>query len=192
MFDFTKILINLISKYTILNIFLVIFLSHFNNILASDLDNLFLKLKNSPDKTAAKQYENKIWEHWLTDGSNETSNLQMQRGVNLLQSGELQDALQIFKNLSKKEPFWAEPINKIATIKFLMGDYLGSVNDIQLTLQLEPRHFGAISGLVQINMFFKNYSEALKNLDYVILINPFINIQKIRPDILKLIKKSSI
>ena len=96
------------------------------------------------------------------------------------------------KNLSKKEPLWAEPINKIATIKFLMGDYLGSVNDIQLTLQLEPRHFGAISGLVQINMFFKNYSEALKNLDYVILINPFINIQKIRPDILKLIKKSSI
>ena len=192
MFDFTKILINLISKYTILNIFLVIFLSHFNNILASDLDNLFLKLKNSPDKTAAKQYENKIWEHWLTDGSNETSNLQMQRGVNLLQSGELQDALQIFKNLSKKEPLWAEPINKIATIKFLMGDYLGSVNDIKLTLQLEPRHFGAISGLVQINMFFKNYSEALKNLDYVILINPFISIQQIRPNIVKLIKKSSI
>ena len=192
MFDFKKILINLISKYTILNFFLVIFFSYFNNILASDLDNLFLKLKNSPDKTIAKQYENKIWNHWLTDGSNETSNLQMQRGVNLLQSGELQDALQIFKNLSKKEPFWAEPINKIATIKFLMGDYLGSVNDIQLTLQLEPRHFGAISGLVQINMFFKNYSEALKNLDYVILINPFINIQQIRPDILKLIKKSSI
>ena len=192
MFEYTRILINLISKYTILNIFLVIFFSYFNNILASDLDNLFLKLKNSPDKTIAKQYENKIWKHWLTDGSNEISNLQMQRGVNLLQSGELQDALQIFKNLSKKEPFWAEPINKIATIKFLMGDYLGSVNDIQLTLQLEPRHFGAISGLVQINMFFKNYSEALKNLDYVILINPFINIQQIRPDILKLIKKSTI
>lgn len=192
MLEYTKIFINLISKYTILNIFLVIFFSYFNNILASDLDNLFLKLKNSPDKTIAKQYENKIWKYWLTDGSNETSNLQMQRGVNLLQSGELQDALQIFKNLSKKEPLWAEPINKIATIKFLMGDYLGSVNDIQLTLQLEPRHFGAISGLVQINMFFKNYSEALKNLDYVILINPFINIQQIRPDILKLIKKSSI
>ena len=192
MFEYTKKFINLISKYTILNIFLVIFFSYFNNILASDLDNLFLKLKNSPDKTIAKQYENKIWKHWLTDGSNEKSNLQMQRGVNLLQSGELQDALQIFKNLSKKEPLWAEPINKIATIKFLMGDYLGSVNDIQLTLQLEPRHFGAISGLVQINMFFKNYSEALKNLDYVILINPFINIQQIRPDILKLIKKSSI
>ena len=192
MLEYTKIFINLISKYTILNIFLVIFFSYFNNILASDLDNLFLKLKNSPDKTIAKQYENKIWKHWLTDGSNETSNLQMQRGVNLLKSGELQDALQIFKNLSKKEPLWAEPINKIATIKFLMGDYLGSVNDIQLTLQLEPRHFGAISGLVQINMFFKNYSEALKNLDYVILINPFINIQQIRPDILKLIKKSSI
>ena len=43
----------------------------------------------------------------------------MQRGVNLLQSGELNNALKIFESLSKKEPLWAEPINKIATIKFL-------------------------------------------------------------------------
>ena len=116
----------------------------------------------------------------------------MQRGVNLLQSGELNNALKIFESLSKKEPRWAEPVNKIATIKFLMGDYLGSVNDIKLTLQLEPRHFGAISGLVQINIHLKNYNEALKNIDYVSKIHPFINIQQLRPHILKLIKKSSI
>ena len=171
---------------------LLIFLSSFNIASATELDNLFLKLKNAENKNSAIQYENKIWNYWLKDGSNKISNTQMQLGISLLQSGELDEALQIFRSLSKKEPLWAEPINKIATIKFLKGDYFGSVNDIQMTLKLEPRHFGAISGLVQINIFLKNYNEALMNLDYVKDIHPFINIQKLRPVILQLIKKSSI
>ena len=171
---------------------LLIFLSSFNIASATELDNLFLKFKNAENKNSAIQYENKIWNYWLKDDSNKISNTQMQLGISLLQSGELDEALQIFQSLSKKEPLWAEPINKIATIKFLKGDYFGSVNDIQMTLKLEPRHFGAISGLVQINMFLKNYNDALMNLDYVTDIYPFINIQKLRPVILKLIKKSSI
>ena len=192
MFKYTKRSINPISKYTLLNIFLLIFFSFFNNVTASELDNFFLKLKNASDKNIAKQLESKIWKHWLTDGSNRSSNLQMQRGINLLQSGKLNNALKLFENLSKKEPRWAEPINKIATIKFLMGDYMGSVNDIKLTLQIEPRHFGAISGLVQINMHLKNFNEALRNLDYVLKIHPYIGIKTLRPTILRLLKKSSI
>ena len=192
MIKYTKITINSISKYKLLNIFLLIFSLFINNVSASELDNLFFKLKNASDKNIAKHYENRIWNHWLLDGSKDTRNIQMQRGVNLLQSGELNNALKIFESLSKKEPRWAEPINKIATIKFLMGDYLGSVNDIKLTLQIEPRHFGAISGLVQINMHLQNFNEALRNLDYVLKIHPYIGIKTLRPTILRLLKKSSI
>ena len=46
----------------------------------------------------------------------------------------LDKALDLFVNLSKKQPHWAEPINKIATIKFIMGDYLSSVYYIKQTL----------------------------------------------------------
>ena len=186
-----KLTFKFIFKYSLPYI-LLLFFSTFNNISAAELDSLFFKLKNAENKSLAIQYENKIWNYWLKDGSNEKSNTQMQLGISLLQSGELDDAMEIFQSLSKEEPFWAEPINKIATIKFLKGDYFGSVDDIQLTLKLEPRHFGAISGLVQINMFLKNYNEALMNLDYVTEIHPFINIKNLRPVILKLIKKSSI
>ena len=139
-----------------------------------------------------QHYESRIWKHWLLDGSNETSNLQMQRGLNLLQSGELNNALKIFESLSKKEPRWAEPINKIATIKFLMGDYLGSVNDIKLTLLLEPRHFGAISGLIQIYIFEKKYEKALEHLEFVIEIHPYIGIKNLKQYLKKLVKKTFI
>ena len=109
-----------------------------------------------------------------------------------MMDNKLDAAYDKFTKVIELDPNWSEAWNKRATAYFMMGNFDLSMKDISQTLQLEPRHFGAISGLVQINMFFKNYSEALKNLDYVILINPFINIQQIRPDILKLIKKSSI
>ena len=176
----------------ILTIFIVIFFNISHNAYSSELDNLFLKLKQSTNLTLAMDYEGKIWNLWLNNGSTKSSNSQMQKGLELLENGKLDRALSLFKNLSKKDPIWAEPINKIATIKFLQGDYIGSINDIKSTLKLEPRHFGAISGLVQINIILKEYKQALKNLDYVLKIHPFIGIKKLKPYIQNLLKKSSI
>ena len=171
----------------IFTIFLIIFVNFSYTAYSSELDNLFLKLKQSSNPTLAMDYESKIWNLWLNNGSTENSNTQMQLGLELLQNSKFDQALSLFKNLSKKEPVWAEPINKIATIKFLQGDYLGSINDIKSTLKLEPRHFGALSGLVQINIIQKNYHEALKNLDYVLTIHPFVGIKYLRPVILNLL-----
>ena len=182
----------LFSINKILTIFIVIFVNFSHNAYSSELDNLFLKLKQSTNPTLAMDYEAKIWNLWLNNGSSKRSNSQMQRGLELLQNGKLDRALSLFKNLSKNDPIWAEPINKIATIKFLQGDYIGSINDIKSTLKLEPRHFGAISGLVQINIILKQYKQALKNLDYVLKIHPFIGIKKLKPYIQNLLNMSSI
>lgn len=176
----------------IFTILIFIFVNFSNNSYSSELDNLFFKLKQSTNPILAMDYEAKIWNLWLNNGSTKSSNSQMQKGLELLQNGNLDRALSLFKNLSKKEPIWAEPINKIATIKFLQGDYIGSINDIKTTLKLEPRHFGAIAGLVQINIILKEYKQALENLDYVLKIHPFIGIKKLKPYIQNLLKKSSI
>ncbi len=159
---------------------------------SSELDNLFLKLKLSDNAVLARNYESKIWKIWLNSGSSDASNNQMQIGLKLMENGQLVHAQKVFEEISIKDPNWAESYNKIATIKFLKGDYSGSINDIQKTLKLEPRHFGAISGLVQINIILKNYEQALKNLEYVLKIHPNIGVKKLRPYLKKLLKKSSI
>ena len=184
----------ILLKHYLINacLFVLIYLNLTFNALSSDLNKLFFSLKNAPDTVSAQTIENKIWKRWLSSGTDKVSNLQMKKGTVLLANGELDKALNLFIDLSKKQPYWAEPINKIATIKFLMGDYFSSVGYIKQTLLLEPRHFGAISGLTQINIALKRYNKALKNLDYVVSIHPFIAIKKLRPFIINMLKKSYI
>ena len=172
--------------------FIIIHISFSHKAYSSGLDNLFLKLKLSDNAVLARNYESKIWKIWLNSGASDASNNQMQIGLKLMENGQLVHAQKVFEEISIKDPNWAESYNKIATIKFLKGDYSGSINDIQKTLKLEPRHFGAISGLVQINIILKNYEQALKNLEYVLKIHPNIGIKKLRPYLKKLLKKSSI
>jgi len=172
--------------------FIIIPISFPHKAYSSELDNLFLKLKLSDNAVLARNYESKIWKIWLNSGSSDASNNQMQIGLKLMENGQLVHAQKVFEEISIKDPNWAESYNKIATIKFLKGDYFGSINDIQKTLKLEPRHFGAISGLVQINIILKNYEQALKNLEYVLKIHPNIGIKKLMPYLKKLLKKSSI
>lgn len=172
--------------------FIIIPISFPHKAYSSELDNLFLKLKLSDNAVLARNYEIKIWKIWLNSGSSDASNNQMQIGLKLMENGQLVHAQKVFEEISIIDPNWAESYNKIATVKFLKGDYSGSMNDIKKTLKLEPRHFGAISGLVQINIILKNYEQALKNLEYVLKIHPNIGIKKLRPYLKKLLKKSSI
>ena len=168
------------------NLFIILLFTIFSasNGLCSNLDGLFNDLKNSQNSEKAKEFENKIWDYWISDGSNEINNQKMKEGINLINQGRLKDALSLFIKLSKSEPNWAEPINKIATIRFLIGDYYGSISDIQLTLKLEPRHFGAISGLAQINFALGRYEDALENIRYVETIHPYIGIKELKSLIL--------
>ena len=129
--------------------------------ISDELNDLFLKLKNAENFSEATSIEKKIWNIWTTSGSDQKNNIEMNKGLILLNNGNLNNALKVFLNLCKVEPEWAEPFNKVATIKFLQKDYLTSIKYIKLTLEKERRHFGAISGLAQINLRLGKFENAI-------------------------------
>ena len=176
-------------KLIIIILFLILVNSNSNS---DELNYLFLKLKNAENLSEATSIEKKIWNIWITNGSEQKNNFKMNKGILFLNNGNLNEALKVFLNLCKVEPEWAEPFNKVATIKFLQKDYLTSIKYIKLTLEKERRHFGAISGLAQINLRLGKFENALKNINEALKIHPFVGIKKIKPLLLEKLNKKEI
>ena len=68
--------------------------------------------------------------------------------------------------------------NASAEIRFILENFLNngqpSLNDIEKVLNLEPRHFGALSGRAQIYISLKKYEKAVEDLKKAKNIYPLI------------------
>jgi tetratricopeptide (TPR) repeat protein len=138
------------------------------------LEGLFWRLKEVSSSSEARRIEAEIWQIWL-EGENEDANLLMGQGVLYMARRELSQALLAFEALVQQAPRFAEGWNKRATVNFLIGNYDASVRDIERTLVLEPRHFGALSGLGQIYLALGRKEAALKAFEAALAINPHLS-----------------
>jgi tetratricopeptide (TPR) repeat protein len=111
---------------------------------AGQLDALFADLQK-PDSDWEKT-ESRILEIWSHSGS-PAMDLLLQRGVEAMDSGDYPKAIEHLSALIDHAPGFAEAWNARATAYFLIGEYGLSIADVQKTLALNPRHFGAFSGL---------------------------------------------
>src|SRR3954469_10103291 len=111
-----------------------------------NLPTLFKFLKSMQHSDQASLVEDKIWEIWSVTGDAKLDTL-MVSSSEAMERGDYPAALQAVDQILKAKPDFAEGWNKRATIYFLMGDYRKAIADIDRTLTLEPRHFGALAGL---------------------------------------------
>ena len=114
----------------------------------AELEALFEGLKTA-DEVAAEQIEARIYDIWSESGSN-SMDLLLERGREALTEGDTKLAIEHFTALIDHAPEFAEGYNGRATAFFQNGQYGLSLEDIRHTLELNPRHFGAMSGLALI------------------------------------------
>jgi tetratricopeptide (TPR) repeat protein len=151
------------------------------------LDGLFARLQDASDISEAGRLERRIWQIWIASDDPEASRL-MAEGTRAMALGRLGQARDAFDLLIALEPEFAEAWNKRATVYYLMGNYVASVQDIQQTLALEPRHFGALSGLGMIYEAIGEPSAALRSFEAAVEINPHLDstrqrIEELRRDL---------
>ena len=135
------------------------------------LDALFARLKSSGDPSEGARLTNRIWTIWIEYDDAIVDTL-MREGQELMAAGRHKLALLRFDEIVGRVPAYAEGWNKRATVYFLLGEYEASVRDIQKTLALEPRHFGALSGLGLIYRGVGQDAAAVKAFEKALEFNP--------------------
>ena len=87
---------------------------------------------------------------------------------------------------------WSEAWNKRATVYFLMSQFTNSLNDIDKVLDIEPRHFGALSGQARIFIKLQEYEKAIKSIESALKFYPSFKSRELIPEIERLIKEDSV
>lgn len=137
------------------------------------LDPLFDRLKTTDSETEAAALTYQIWVIWRQSES-DLVNALMAKGLEEMSRRSYEAALATFGEVVEAEPNFAEGWNKRATVFYLMGEYEASVRDIEHTLALEPRHFGALSGLGFIYLTLGDDQAALNAFEAALKINPYL------------------
>jgi tetratricopeptide (TPR) repeat protein len=138
----------------------------------SRLDAMFNRLHELDDSREAQKIELAIWQVWSKSGS-DTADLLLARGGRAMTDQNFDLAMEVFTALIALEPEFAEGWNKRATLHFMMGNFEASISDIERTLELAPRHFGALSGLGQIYTIMERPKDAIEAYRRGLAANPF-------------------
>lgn len=137
----------------------------------SRIDRLFERLKAANDAREAQPIEAAIWQTWLDPHDGGVNSL-MRLGLDAQQRGDLYGAFALFDAIVNLKPDYAEGWNRRATILFQLGRMEDARKDAEKTLALEPRHFGALSGLGMIALRLEQPDKALDAFEKALAIHP--------------------
>ena len=180
------------NKIILMILFICNFFSSVQSSQENVLNNLFNQLKKVNNSKRAALLEEKIWSIWNEHPTNNRLTERLEFGTELMQYGDYNYALRVFDNIVITDPKWSEAWNKRATVYFLMSQFTNSLNDIDKVLNIEPRHFGALSGQARIFIKLQEYEKAIQSIKRTLKFYPSFKSREMIPEIERLIREESI
>ncbi len=136
------------------------------------LNNLFKKLNETENQDEIRDLISDIWNIWYEVDDPKVIEY-FEKGIQAMNLRNYPLAIRFFDNLIEEDPNFAEGWNKRATVHFMMGNFDQSMQDIIKTLELEPRHFGALDGMGLIFIHQGQFQQAIDVYDKMLEIFPF-------------------
>ncbi|MBL4819861.1 MAG: tetratricopeptide repeat protein [Gammaproteobacteria bacterium] len=135
------------------------------------LNGLFDALVQTDDTSMLSEVESRIWTIWHEHPNQNVQSL-MVTGIEYMNRQYTAEAMVIFNKIIQQYPDYAEAWNKRATLHYLLGNLQASISDIDKTLALEPRHFGALSGLGLVYIQQENLPKAREAFENLLKVHP--------------------
>lgn len=138
---------------------------------AEKLDWLFVQLKAAANEPLAKRIASQINAIFLESGS-DTIDLLMSRAMKAMADKDSALALDLLDQVVVLKPDYVEGWNKRATLHYMEDRYGPALADIEHVLALEPRHYGALSGLGMILGELNDKRRAIEAFKNVLALYP--------------------
>lgn len=132
---------------------------------------VLVRALRDPDPLVRAIAETSLWQVWARSGDQETDRV-LTEGVELLESEQLGQAVQVFTRVIARRPDFAEAWNKRATAYYLLGDYRRSLADCDEVIKRNPYHFGALSGYGMNYLELDEPARALEYFERALAVNP--------------------
>tara|TARA_Y100001960_G_scaffold314337_1_gene378392 strand:+ start:275 stop:736 length:462 start_codon:yes stop_codon:yes gene_type:complete len=138
----------------------------------------FLQDLLSKDSQLRQTATRALWNIWF-GLAGEKAESRIRKGTQQMDNRQYELARQTFAGLVKDFPEFAEAHNKLATVLYMKRKYLQSINECEITLQLNPNHFGAWNGHGLCLFQLARYTEAIKSFQKALIIQPYAEFNKI-------------
>ncbi|RIK86411.1 MAG: hypothetical protein DCC69_06925 [Hyphomicrobiales bacterium] len=113
---------------------------------------LFERLRNAATEREGRSAEDAVWWMWMGQAPTPAVAEAVAEAMRARERYDFSRALSILDGVVADAPDYAEGWNQRAFIRFLREDFDGSLEDIERTLALEPKHFAALAGKAMILM----------------------------------------
>ena len=141
---------------------------------ASQRERLFATLKNAGTEREGRIAENAIWEWWVSQAPTPDVRDAIDHGMKRRESHDFEAAEAAFDIVVREAPAYAEGWNQRAFARFLRENFDGALSDLERAVELEPKHFGAWSGMYHLLMRMGRPEAATAALTRAVEIHPWL------------------
>ena len=119
-----------------------------------------------------------LWDLWLSQAG-EKAESRIRTGTKQMDRRQYELAQQEFENLVMDYPKFAEAHNKLATVLYMQRKYVQSIRECQITLEMNPNHFGAWNGLGLCHYKLAHYQKAIESFNTALTLQPYADFNKV-------------
>ena len=135
---------------------------------------LFGQLRTAPDEATGRRIAGEIWSSWNVAPDAMAQDF-LDRGIQKIAWQDLGEAERLLGELIAYCPAFPEGWNQRAFARYLGGDLEGAMADLDETLALEPRHFGALAGKALTLFRMEKLDQGQAVLREALDINPWLS-----------------
>lgn len=135
---------------------------------------LFENLANAENELEGRLAEESIWQFWFSQSPSPDVRASLDAGIKRREAYDFEAAEHHLDKVVESAPNYAEGYNQRAFVRFLRENYNDAQTDLETALELEPNHFGAMSGLYRILQRQNRQKAAMKMLQLAVDIHPWL------------------